>query len=136
MISALSQFQKKPLLRLESTKPNQLMWEMDPSAALYILEFQMGLLDLHQVREVYLVPNGIHPGIEDLWKSSGDMELFKVLDLILLRQMSALGNLRNISRLDILVLDEDLGQTVLEEFMPSLTNLIEFTIQIAEPKSR
>ena len=128
--------EKKPLLRLEATKPWKLMLDLDPSAALYILESQMALLDLHRVREVYLVPRAIYPGIENMWKSSGDMELFKVVDLILLRKMSALGNLRNISRLDILILDEDLGQTVLEEFMPSLTNLLEFTVQIAEPKSR
>ena len=128
--------EKKPMLRLESKKPTKLMWEFDPSAAVYILEYQMALLDLHKVREVHLVPTGIYDGIENSWRSSGDMELFKVIDLILLRQIASVGNLRNISRLDILILDLDLAQTVLGEFMPALTNLLEFTVQIAEPKIR
>ena len=129
-------FEKKPLLRLESTKPYKLMWELDINSALYILQNQLALLDLHKVREVYLIPRGIAPGIEDMWKRNGDMELFKALDLILLREMSALGLLRNISRLDVLILDEDMCRTVLVEFMPALTNLIEFRVSIAEPKSR
>ena len=64
------------------------------------------------------------------------MEVFKVMDMIILRQISSLGLLRNISRLDILILDLEFAKTVLEEFMPELTNLLEFGVFIAEPTSR
>ena len=128
--------EKKPLLRLESTKPRSLLWEFDPNAAQYVLEFQFSLLDLHRVREVYLVPSAIRPGEEETWKRDGEMEIFKVVDTIIMRRMSTLGYLRNISRLDLLILDLDFSRTVLEEFMPELTNLLVFSVSIAEPTSR
>lgn len=128
--------EKKPLLRLESTKPRSLLWEFDPNAAQYVLEFQFSLLDLHRVREVYLVPSAIRPGEEETWKRDGEMEIFKVVDTIIMRRMSNLGYLRNISRLDLLILDLDFSRTVLEEFMPELTNLLVFSVSIAEPTSR
>ena len=135
-LKAARSLEKKPLLRLESTKPRKLIWEFDPNSAQYVLQYQFALLDLHRVRELYLVPSAILPGEEETWKRSGDMEVFKAMDMIILRQMSSLGHLRNISRLDILILDLEFAKTVLEEFMPELTNLLQFGVFIAEPTSR
>ena len=37
-----------------------------PTVALYILQYQFALLDLHRVREVCLVPRGITPGQDEM----------------------------------------------------------------------
>ena len=76
----------------------------------YVLHSQMALLQLDQVREIQLVPRDISPEHH--------------ADKIIMRQMSRLDILRNLSRLEIMIVDEDFSQTVLKEFMPKLTNLL------------
>ena len=99
----------------------------------YILKSQMALLQLDKVREIDLVPRAISP-IE--MKSPAMWESFQDYDRIILRHMSYLDILRNLSRLEIMIVDEDFSQTVLKEFMPKLKNLLEFKVTIAERKAR
>ena len=97
----------------------------------YIIHSQMALLQLDKLREVDLVPRDISQEYPvGLWDS------FQNFDKIILRQMSHLDILRNLSRLEIMIVDEDFSQTVMKEFMPKLTNLLEFKVTIMERKAR
>jgi len=140
--------EKKPLLRLESNKPRESgnkeddTWYghfmakfIDSKRSLkdYIIHSQMSLLSLSQVREIDLVAKGFRG--EDLKNSTSMLECFQTLDRIILRQMSSLGHLANISRLDIMIVEDDFCQTLLKEFIPSLTNLLELGITIGERKN-
>ena len=97
----------------------------------YVLHSQMALLQLDQVREIQLVPRDISPDI-----GHAMLDSFQAFDKIIMRQMSRLDILRNLSRLEIMIVDEDFSQTVMKEFMPKLTNLLEFKVTIMERKAR
>ena len=84
----------------------------------YVIHSQMALLQLDQVREIQLVPRDISPEHHEV------LDSFQTFDKIIMRQMSRLEILRNLSRLEIMIVDEDFSQTVLKEFMPKLTNLL------------
>ena len=136
-IAATDTLQKKPLLRLECPKPRgeelfmSIFVELGHGARQYILHSQMALLQLDKLREIDLVPRDISEEYPvGLWDS------FQNFDKIILRQMSHLDILRNLSRLEIMIVDEDFSQTVLQEFMPKLTNLLEFKVTITERKAR
>ena len=141
--------EKKPLLRLESNKPRESgnkeddTWYghfmakfIDSKRSLkdYIIHSQMSLLSLSKVREIDLVAKGFRG--EDLKNSTSMLECFQTLDRIILRQMSSLGHLANITRLDIMIVEDDFCQTLLKEFIPSLTNLLVLGITIGERKNR
>ena len=93
----------------------------------------MALLQLEKVREIDLVPRAISP--QEV-KSPAMWDSFQDYDRIILRHMSGMDILRNLSRLEIMIVDEDFSQTVLKEFMPKLPNLLEFKVTIIETKAR
>ena len=137
-IAATNTLEKKPLLRLQCTKP----WgegefgrfaEQGLGVGEYVLHSQMALLQLDQVREIQLVPKDISP--EHLTGHSM-LDSFQAFDKIIMRQMSRLDILRNLSRLEIMIVDEDFSQAVLKEFMPKLTSLLELKVTIMERKAR
>ena len=140
-LKATDTLEKKPLLRLECKKPRQdkeddfMSKFVDSQRSLreYIIHSQMALLSLNKVREIDLLAEDFRT--EDLKKSSGMLECYQAFDKIILRQMLKLGNLKNISRLDIMILEEDFSQSVLKEFMPSFENLLEVNITIGERKN-
>ena len=141
--------EKKPLLRLESSKPREsgskeedagyghfMAKFIDSKRSLkeYIITSQMSLLSLSRVREINLVAKDLRG--EDLKHATTMVECFQTLDRIILRQMSSLGLLANISRLDIMIVEDDFCQTLLKEFIPSMTSLLELGITIGERKNR
>ena len=144
-IAATDTVQKKPLLRLQCIKPRgegevgsvehfmSTFVESKHGVREYILHSQMALLQLDQVREIDLVPRDISP---EQMKNHPMWDSFQDFDKIIMRQMSRLDILRNLSRLDIMIVDEDFSQTVLKEFMPKLTNLQEFSLTITERRAR
>jgi len=143
-VAESTSLEKKPLLRLECKKPREeapgdyepfLSKFVDCKRSLreYIIHSQMALLSLHKVREIDLVAKDFRP--EDLKNASGMLESYQAFDKIILRHMFSLGNLGNISRLDIMLVEEDFSQTMLKEFMPSFTNLLELNITIGERRN-
>ena len=139
-IAATDNLQKKPLLRLECTKPRS-EGEVGVSsfvksgyrARQYILRSQMALLQLDKLREINLVPRDVS---QEHLKDHAMFHSFQEFDKIIMRQMSRLDILRNLSRLEIMIVDTDFSQTVVKEFMPKLTNLLEFKLTVMERKSR
>ena len=99
----------------------------------YILHSQMALLQLDKLREIDLVPRDVS---QEHLKDHALFYVFQAFDKIILRQLSRLGILGNLSRLEIMIVDRDFSQTVLKEFMPKLTNLLEFKVTITERKAR
>ena len=144
-IAATNTLEKKPLLRLQCTKPGgegevgsvecfmSKFSEQGHGVREYVLHSQMALLQLDQIREIQLVPKDL--SAEQL-NNNEKLDSFQAFDKIIMRQMSSLDLLRNLSRLEIMIVDEDFSQTVLKEFMPKLTNLLEFGVTMAERKSR
>ena len=137
--------EKKPLLRLACKKPmdggnkEEGDWHfmgkfVDSKRGLreYIIQSQMALLTLNKVREIDLVVAGFRA--EDL--ESSMLECFQHFDMIILRQMSSLGMLENISRLEVMIVEDDFGRSLLKDFIPELTNLLELSITIGERKKR
>ena len=149
-LAATDSIEKKPLLRLQCTKLRGKGGEdggdggdggedfmstfiSTLSTSKYIIHSQMALLQLDKVREIDLVPRSLsqqHMKNHVMWDS------FQAFDKIILRQMSRLDILGNLSRLEIMIVDEDFSQTVLKEFMPKLKTLLEFRVTITETRSR
>ena len=144
-IAATDSIEKKPLLRLQCTKQRgerrddsgedfmSTFVESRHGVRQYILQSQMALLQLDKVREIDLVPREISP---QHMKNHVMWDSFQAFDKIIMRQMSRLDMLGNLSRLEIMIVDEDFSQTVLKEFMPKLKNLLEFRVTITETRSR
>ena len=144
-LAATDSIEKKPLLRLQCTKLRgkggedggedfmSTFVESRHGLREYIIHSQMALLQLDKVREIDLVPRSLsqqHMKNHMMWDS------FQAFDKIILRQMSRLDILGNLSRLEIMIVDEDFSQTVLKEFMPKLKTLLEFRVTITETRSR
>jgi len=138
---------KKPLLKLRCKKPrdefkvfpdmsdeyseptslHKLLVDNCPHMTDYLVLSQMSLLSLHKVREVDLVPESFkQEGDNDRLMGQRIMNCYTSFDCGLLRQISRLGSLSCVTRLDVL-LDQSF---FLEEFMTQLPNLVELGLNI------
>ena len=128
--------EKKPVLKLRSKSlPGSDGLFVDSSQAVkqYLLESQLSLLCLSQVREVDLVPDNILEEIN--YRSSGQWDCGQQFDQALLAQLASQDCLANISRLNILLCREDLARNLWKDFMPAMVNLVELNITVLERKA-
>jgi len=88
----------------------------------YLVMSQMSLLSLHKLREVDLVPH--EDNIRLL--SQRNLDLYTKFDCSVLKQISRLGSLSHVTKLDVLV-DQYL---YLEELFSNLPNLLELGLTI------
>ena len=134
---------KKPLLRLEFMKPglNQnegihpLFSQPGIMASRYIIDSQLSFLSLQSLRELRLSPE--EDPATPLWTpvqwSTKITWISTVwLDKRILERLSNLGGLRNISRLDLLLVSSDMGQFLWEKILPAMGSLRDLNITAVE----
>ena len=132
--------EKKSLLRLECKKlkmNDQHTFSKFADSGFqvqqYLLESQMDLLSLSRIRELDLVPDFMEAQVTSF--SISMWECAKNFDHILLTQLSRLGVLNNISRLDIVLGMEDLSHDLWKEIIPDLTSLVELRLVVLERRA-
>ena len=142
-IAATQALEKKPLLKIKSKKtkdefrilPNKptsihkIIWSWRskcPDMIDYLVHSQLSLLSLDQLREVDLVPDNF-PRTWNGYPHSGVLDSYFNFDMGLLRQISRMGSLSHVTRLDVFV-DHHF---YLEEFMSKFPSLLEFGLTIA-----
>jgi len=126
--------EKKPVYRLTSLKKDDTNVPDDEDVFVeYFVSTQLALLSLKKLRELYLVPT--HLQLQDGSTSTpaerARIASFVQFDKILLRQISSLGGLFNITRLEVL-LDR---HCYLDQFMQYLPNLLHLGMTIHFVKS-
>jgi hypothetical protein len=126
-----STIEKKPLLRLRSHKADDSNIPDDEDVFVeYLVSSQLALLSLSSLRELYLVPP--KTDLQDITRGSFTrIAGFVNFDRILLRQVSALGCLGRVTRLDILI-DR---HCFLDEFMDQLPSLLHLGLTVHTLKS-
>jgi len=137
--------EKKPLLKLRCKKTkdefkvfpdmpddysepsslHKIIVDNCPDMTDYLVLSQISLLSLHKLREVDLVPDSVRLDGNRVI-AQRVMDSYSNFDAGLLRQISRLGSLRHVTRLDVLV-DQNF---YLEQFMTLLPNLIELGLNI------
>merc|ERR1712096_546621 len=106
---------------------HKLLVDNCPHMTDYLVLSQMSLLSLQRIREVDLVPCSFkQEGDNDKLIGQRVVNCFISFDCGLLRQISRLGSLSGVTRLDVLV-DQSF---FLEEFMTELPNLVELGLNI------
>ena len=100
-LQAASTIERKPVLRLRSTKADEASVPDDTDMFVdYMVSSQLALLSLDQLRELVLVPD--LPD-EEAWRLHSSTAGFVELDHALLRGLAQRDCLRCVTRLDILV---------------------------------
>jgi len=149
-VARSDKLEKKPLLKIRCKKTNG---DMDSSTNLvpyqieqislhniitmnfsyildYMVHYQLSLLSLDKLRELDLVPEGIsrREGGNRI-PDSKTVQTYELFDFRLLCQISRMGSLENVSRLDVLV---DGRYSFLHHFLTKLPSLIELGLHIIE----
>jgi len=111
----------------EPTSLHKLLVDNCPHMTDYMVLSQMCLLSLHKVREVDLVPDSVRQEVDsDRLIGQRVVHAYMNYDYVLLQQISRLGSLSCVTRLNVLV-DQSF---YLEEFMTQLPNLVELGLSI------
>ena len=140
--------EKKPLLKLEFRKPSSSqnyqteglhpIFTFDKNnnnLPKYVMESQLRLLSMKKLREVNLLPeevpnlplwSGVNYSAMRYWETSCQ------LDVVILRHLSSVGGLRNISRLDLLLVSSDMAQLLWQDVMPAMQSLSQLNITVVE----
>ena len=125
--------EKKSILRLEC-KEDELYRALKPNEVnlkKYVVESQLALLDLRQVREIDLEPGRVpghtlvSPDQIKCWNKS-------VMERVILTRLSGLGVLGNISRLKLLFISNEMGELLWKGIIPQMRNLLELHLTVVE----
>jgi len=145
-VAASSIFEKKPLLKMKSKKSkdefkifedmpdefsasssiHEIIVENSPDMTDYMVQGQLALLSLDKLREVDLVPASAMEEGGSRFFTQRVMDSYSNFDSGLLRQLSRMGSLSHVTRLDVLV-DHNF---YLEQFMTQFPSLIELGLFI------
>jgi len=145
-VAAASTFEKKPLLKMrckksreefrvfpdmpdefsDSSSIHRIIVDNCPDTTDYMVQGQLSLLSLNKLREVDLVPECLLEEGGSRVLTQRVMDSYSSFDSGLLRQISRMGTLSHVTRLDVLV-DQNF---YLEQFMPQFPSLIELGLFI------
>ena len=123
--------EKKPILRLECKEGVSILHQVKGNLNKYLVESQLSLLSVHQVREIDFRPREIPGhrfiGAEEIrrWNNTE-------MEMILLSQLSSQGVMRNISRLELLLVCIEMGELLWKEIIPQMRNLLKLGITVVE----
>ena len=127
--------EKKPILRLEC-KEGESYIELQAKGNLkkYVVESQLSLLSLNQVREIDIQPREI-PGHSSIVAEEIKGWNKTEMEMTLLTELSSLGVMRNISRLHLLLVSVEMGKLLWKKIIPQMKNLLELGITVVESKA-
>jgi len=145
-VAAASNLEKKPLLKMRCKKPEEefkifanmpdefsepssihkIIVENCPDMTDYMVQGQLSLLSLDKLREVDLVPESAMEEGGSRVLTQRVMDSYSNFDSGLLRQISRMGSLSHVTRLDVLV-DQHF---YLDQFMTQFPSLIELGLFI------
>jgi len=162
-VAATSNVEKKPLLKMRCKKSkdefkifpdmpdefsepssiHKIIVENCPGMTEYMVQSQLSLLSLENLREIDLVPDKIMDEGGNRALSQRVMNSYSIFDLKLLRQISRFGSLSCVTRLDVLVdiiyfyrpMNDEI-ENYLEQFMSQFPSLIELGLFITTSNKR
>ena len=125
--------EKKPILRLEFKEGEDvnLLHSQAEDLKKYLVESQMALLSVNQVREIDLEPRHvpghtrISPDEISRWQNSE-------IERSILTQLSNQGVLKNISTLNLMLISTEMGELLWKTVIPEMKNLLKLRITVVE----